>query len=84
MDVAYDTGFEIALNLKYFQSAESVTKSEVKSQKLSLIGLIILISIGRQIIMKRSKARSRTLQRDSFGSTPTTVHPEDFYDSEAL
>ena len=38
--------------------------------------------------MKRSKARSRTLQRDSFDSTvlstPTTVHPGDFYDSEAL
>ena len=32
MDFAYDTGFEIALNFKYFQSAESVTKSEVKSQ----------------------------------------------------
>ena len=34
--------------------------------------------------MNRSKARSRALQRDSFDSTPTTVHPGDSYDSEAL
>lgn len=50
------------------------------------MGLMILISIGRQIIMKRSIERSigHPSQRNSFQATTTAVRPQELYDIQAL